>query len=271
MKAGTAEHIKFRKLQRRLGLKQYECVGVLESIWLFVARSHFRGDIGASENFYIADAIGWTGDEDELIDALIETGWIDLHPVHRLVVHDWNEHCPNYVKGNISRRGGIEDAPRGSSSREVPKEIPKGQSLEDAPSKPSQAKPSQDITCASEDAEVKVVKKEYTDDFIRFWNEYPKKKSKDYAYKAWKLKKPPIEAVLQKLTIAKKDPQWTKDGGQFIPLPSSWINAGGWKDEEGDLLTQPVKKTFTQHSVNYMGQPVNKEGQTIPQFMEANK
>lgn len=138
MKAGTVEHVKFKRLQRRLGLSLFECVGILESIWMLTARSHFRGDIGSSHNIDIAYAIGWDKDEDELINALIETGWLDEHQTHRLVVHDWDDHCPKYVKGNIAKYGAIKE-PRILLSLYEP---PIGDSLKERP-KPSQAKPSQ--------------------------------------------------------------------------------------------------------------------------------
>ena len=29
----------------------------------------------------------------------------------------------------------------------------------------------------------------------------------------------------------KKSPQWTKDGGQFIPHPATWLNGKRWEDQ----------------------------------------
>jgi hypothetical protein len=39
--------------------------------------------------------------------ALVETGWLDEHAEHRLVVHDWHQHAPNWVKGVVARQGGF--------------------------------------------------------------------------------------------------------------------------------------------------------------------
>ena len=38
--------------------------------------------------------------------------------------------------------------------------------------------------------------------------------------------------MLESLARAKKRPDWIKDGGQFIPHASTWLNAKGWEDED---------------------------------------
>jgi hypothetical protein len=72
-------------------------------------------------------------------------------------------------------------------------------------------------------------------DFETFWKAYPKKKSKLQALRTWeKLAKirPPIEELLAAIARARKSDSWAKAGGQYIPYPSSWLNDGGWMDEE---------------------------------------
>lgn len=76
---------------------------------------------------------------------------------------------------------------------------------------------------------------EYSDDFIEFWKHYPKKKNKGAAWKAWKKIKRPKEtlALIQTALVwQKRTSQWVKDGGQFIPNPSTYLNAKGWEDEK---------------------------------------
>ena len=65
-------------------------------------------------------------------------------------------------------------------------------------------------------------------DFDKFWEAYPKKKSKPIALKAWLKHKPDIDVVIKSLTMMKKCDQWTKNKGEFIPYPASWLNAEGW-------------------------------------------
>ena len=69
--------------------------------------------------------------------------------------------------------------------------------------------------------------------FNRFWNAYPKRKGRGNALKAWMKQRldSKIETILEAIQRIKKDDQWTKNGGQFIPHPATWLNSGGWDDE----------------------------------------
>lgn len=70
--------------------------------------------------------------------------------------------------------------------------------------------------------------------FARFWDAYPNKKGKDDARRAW-TKRHPSDALTDVIIAAveeqKEWPGWRKDGGQFIPHPSTWLNRGQWEDE----------------------------------------
>lgn len=70
--------------------------------------------------------------------------------------------------------------------------------------------------------------------FDRFWSEYPNKVKKPNALKAWGKLKPDeglVEKIMQGLARWKKSDQWTRDGGQFIPHPATWLNGRQWEDE----------------------------------------
>lgn len=70
--------------------------------------------------------------------------------------------------------------------------------------------------------------------FDRFWGAYPRKVSKADARKAFAKLNPDTELVedmLRALDWQKRLPEWTKDGGQFIPYPATWLNARRWEDE----------------------------------------
>lgn len=50
----------------------------------------------------------------------------------------------------------------------------------------------------------------------------------DAAERAWESKKPPLDECLQALALW--SPYWSRGLTKHIPHPSTWINAGGWKD-----------------------------------------
>jgi hypothetical protein len=70
--------------------------------------------------------------------------------------------------------------------------------------------------------------------FDEFWKAYPKKVGKQEAKKAWERQngnRPTLEVIISKIESLKHTEQWTKQNGQFIPNPSTWLNRGGWDDE----------------------------------------
>ena len=79
--------------------------------------------------------------------------------------------------------------------------------------------------------------------FDRFWGAYPRKVSKADARKAFAKLNPDgelVEAMLRALDWQKRLPEWTKDGGQFIPYPATWLNARRWEDEQEGSPTPPT-------------------------------
>lgn len=79
--------------------------------------------------------------------------------------------------------------------------------------------------------------------FDLFWDAYPRKAKKKEAQRAWKKAKdrPDISAIIEKIRSLKATVQWQKEGGQFIPYPSSWLNAGGWSDSEKIEVAKKAK------------------------------
>lgn len=70
--------------------------------------------------------------------------------------------------------------------------------------------------------------------FARFWKLYPRKVGKDKAEKAWakiKLTQDLFDVIVSALGKQALTPGWTKDGGQFIPHASTWLNGKRWEDE----------------------------------------
>lgn len=87
--------------------------------------------------------------------------------------------------------------------------------------------------------------------FDQFWEQHPKKRNKGHAEKAWVKICPGDDlftAILNGLARAKTSHDWQKDGGQYIPYPSTWLNAKGWEDDHqppvraGPRLSANVEK-----------------------------
>jgi len=97
-------------------------------------------------------------------------------------------------------------------------------------------------------------------EFEQFWSAYPKKVGKLAAQKAFRnaQNRPRITDLLDALARACKSEQWRKDGGQFIPLATTWLNQGRWDDE-------PVQVTPVQPKAQVMApRPVERQAYSPP-------
>jgi hypothetical protein len=67
--------------------------------------------------------------------------------------------------------------------------------------------------------------------FLDFWSVYPKKVDKKGAFRAFKnipKLKETYPAIMRALEIQKQSQQWTKDNGQYIPNPTTYIHQERW-------------------------------------------
>jgi len=68
--------------------------------------------------------------------------------------------------------------------------------------------------------------------FEAFWLAYPRKAGKKKAAEAFKKINPSVyPLILPALEAHKQSKQWTRDSGQYIPYPATWLNQERWNDE----------------------------------------
>lgn len=104
MKNDTPEHPKMFELAVALHIDLAHAVGLMEMLWHFTATYAPQGDIGKFDDAHIARAIHWKKNAATIIEALTAVHWIDLDETHRLVVHDWPDHCERGVHTWLARR-----------------------------------------------------------------------------------------------------------------------------------------------------------------------
>lgn len=105
MKRGTIEHPKTKRLARLLNIRLAEAVGLLEAMFHFGARHAPQGNLGKWSDEEIAEGMYWEGAPADLLAALIKAGWLDADPVHRVIIHGWEEHAEESVRKLLQRRG----------------------------------------------------------------------------------------------------------------------------------------------------------------------
>ena len=103
MKSEALDHPKTEDTAHVLGITRRDMVGLLEMLWQFTAKHAKQGDIGKHSNLAIARAVDWGADPDVLIETLCDTRLLDKDDKYRLLVHDWHDHAPDYVRRWLSR------------------------------------------------------------------------------------------------------------------------------------------------------------------------
>ena len=74
------------------------------------------------------------------------------------------------------------------------------------------------------------------DGFPEFWAQYPNKAGKVNASKSWQKKALHTnlalrDTVMSALALHRTLPQWTKDGGQYVPHATTWLNQERYLDD----------------------------------------
>lgn len=67
--------------------------------------------------------------------------------------------------------------------------------------------------------------------FDIFWEAFPRKEGKQKAQAAFEKVDVSLDVLLSAIERQKTSAQWTKDNGQFIPHPATWLNGKRWEDE----------------------------------------
>jgi hypothetical protein len=243
VKKTTISHIKFELLGSILGLSRWETVGILETLWQFCQFHAYDGDLSKFGPHMIAAWFGWKSEPLRLIDALVASKWIDRID-DRLIVHDWNDHAPNWVKGALKttlskHSANAEQMLSGTLSDPLlgKGKVWKGSIVSQRASNPT--------TIANTT-------------FDAWWEVYPRKVARKAGEKAY------FKAIsdicqserVETATAAVLLLLWTKERLQgllstevkFRPHPATWLNGGRYRDhvtdakEEQPSLPQPFKQ-----------------------------
>jgi len=227
MKRGTIRHPKLLHLASLLRMPPYAALGLLEALldWTFdFAR---EGDVGRHGNRAIAVGVGWDGDPERLVAALVTARWLDRCATHRLVVHGLAEHAPETWKRLMARHGKAFAVPVPVSTESIDNVEPCVDIDRTACAAPA---PAPDLSLPSVTQGAATSPRPTELGFDRFWAAYPKKRHKPAAIGAWKAADGArhLEAILAGVERWKASENWIRG---FIEDPSTFLRQRQWEDE----------------------------------------
>lgn len=107
MKRGAIDHPKMRRLAKAMGKPTYAALGLMEAIIHWSAKYAPCGNVGKYADIEIEEAIGWDDAEGTMVPILIDAGFLEFHPDHRVVIHDWFDHADDSVHMALARAGEV--------------------------------------------------------------------------------------------------------------------------------------------------------------------
>lgn len=267
------DHRKLLAAADELEIEPAHMLGLLTSFWLWALDNAPSGSLDGISNRMIARAAQWNGAPDVFVDAMAGAGLLDKMDDETLAIHDWYEYAGKLIdqreaEKNRSRARRAAAAAAAASTSDD-RRTTTGQTADGTnddqkktagrvkQSTPKQTKPEQ--TRETEGDLPHTPKTEAKPDaqecrFAEFWTQYPKKVGKKAAQNSWRRIKPDaalFERIMQAITAAKASDQWNREGGRFIPNPSTWLNQGRW-DDELPAAGAKLRQTQTPGKVNTM-------------------
>lgn len=92
--------------------------------------------------------------------------------------------------------------------------------------------------------------------FLRFWSAYPNKNARHKAFEIWDNYAPGPETeakILASIEKKKSSPMWRKDGGEYIELPTTFLNQRRWEDEGVSGITpMTARGGYTPHQTGFV-------------------
>ncbi len=105
MKKDSFDHPKMKALARSLGEPIFAANGLVARLWWFAGQYTPAGDIGKFSDEAIADSLGYDlSKASELVASLVDSGFVDQSDEHRLIIHDWPDHCEDTIHAKLARK-----------------------------------------------------------------------------------------------------------------------------------------------------------------------
>jgi hypothetical protein len=229
MKRDTPEHPKMHDLADRLQINLSWATGIMVRIWHHTAKFAPRGDIGRYSDLHVAKSVSWPHAPEALIDALVKSRWLDESEEHRLIVHDWPDHCEDGVHTFLAKRRLTFANGRRPHLKRIPEAMREEIHMDyDA---------GVEYPSDREYQPVDIGNPPHPELWDEFWEAWPRgrKQNKLPALKAWckLVKSEDLAQLILRAVHIHKQPggALANPDPDFIPYAVTWLNNRRWEDE----------------------------------------
>ncbi|MCU1328405.1 MAG: hypothetical protein JWN34_3775 [Bryobacterales bacterium] len=225
------DHPKFSHLKSLLGTTKGATIGYLECVWHFAGRFTPQGNIGKYTDLAIESWVEWDGAAGELVEAMIESGWLDRDGKHGLLVHDWATHADKATKQALTRAKLDFCVPTvhtpGAQNVDLsalPVPVPESGAVPESVPEPR--------TVAERPANVRTFPPPSGDDaFESLYSAHPKRGDRGMAenYLAQSVAAGADLEEIQRVHAEYCASEWHGPEGRFAPTLAKWLLDKGWK------------------------------------------
>lgn len=214
MRCDLQSHPKVVRILSATKSDKFRVIGGLHAVWSVFDAHSVDGILHGYTLELMDHIIGWEG----FSAAMASVGWLAQGEGETLVMPEFTEH-----NGQSGKRR-AEDQKRKRDSRKSVRILSANDRTESGLEK------------RREEKNIKPPKSPKGDcpRFDEFWLAYPRKTDKAKALKAWNKIKPDdslVNLILNAVRSQSRTDQWTRDDGQYIPHPTTWLNGKRWEDE----------------------------------------
>lgn len=211
VKTSFYAHRKTLRLKVLLGEDAY---WIPPRMWAYAAEHKPDGDLSEYDSMMLADVLGCFKHTTSIKQALLDAGFLDADGM----IHDWAEHNGYHEK--FSARAKLAADKRWEEVRRK-KELKAQQQSERGNRKVE----SGGKHCISNAPSI--------NGFDSFWERYPRKVGKSDAKKAFEknVSDDLLPIVLSAVEAQSATVDWQKEGGRFVPHPTTWLNGRRWEDD----------------------------------------
>lgn len=234
------DSLKTQRLARALDVQVELAVGLLARLWHWGLRdADTDGNLPEATADEVAFICRWFGDGALFVSALVRAGFlVEVGTRYRL--HNWEKYggklaakkernaarmkearathvqrtCDArdvHVTDTCGERAGLEERREEKRREEIHVCSDSGTHEPPAATQPTE----------------KPKRGQYPEDFEAFWQAYPKRRrvEKPDALKAWlqTTAKYSVEQIMASLEVMKRSPDWTKQEGEFVPMPGKYL------------------------------------------------
>jgi hypothetical protein len=179
-------HRKTLELADVLELPEVYVAGHLVALWSWSLDNAPDGILPTSPRI-VARAAQWSGDPGQLVDALLEVGYLDMEGAN-LCIHDWAMYAGRLVekrKANAERMRQAREANKALTDKERATHVQRTSSARAGATVPNPTQPNSTNPPPTPQGEaVSAAEANFLDFFDEFWQLYPKKVQKPAAMRA---------------------------------------------------------------------------------------